>query len=40
MDFQGSVDHRHGDLAHLGDTGLVPVGHDGITDEALEFGTL
>jgi hypothetical protein len=26
-------------LAHLGGTGLVPVGHDGIAHEALEFGT-
>jgi hypothetical protein len=40
MDFQGAVDHRHGVLAHLGGAGLVPVGHDGIADEALEFGTV
>jgi hypothetical protein len=39
MDFQGGVDHRRGVSAHLGGAGLVPVGHYGIADEALEFGT-
>src|ERR1700681_1670508 len=39
IDFQRAVDHRHRVLAHLGGTGLVPVGHGGIADEALELGT-
>jgi len=39
IDFQGAVDHRHGVLAHLGGTGLMPVRHDRVADEALEFGT-
>src|ERR1700738_3871821 len=39
IDFQRAANHGHGVLAHLGGTGLVPVGQGGIPHEALELGT-
>src|SRR5262249_33773984 len=37
VDFQSTVNDRHGVSAHLGGTGLMRVAHDGIADEVFEL---
>src|ERR1700694_4384032 len=39
IDVELAVHHRHGVLAHLGGTRLVPEGQDGLPNEAFELST-
>src|SRR5262249_2843436 len=40
IDFEMTIYDRHGVSAHLGGTGLMPIGHGGISDEVVEVGAL
>src|ERR1700756_1571622 len=40
IDFEMTIYDRHGVSAHLGGTGLMPIGHGGIPDEVVEVGAL